>query len=77
MLAHEFFIEEKPVFKERIRFGIDKTQQDGILGKVTWAMVWKFNFVGMASGGGGYQPQHGACHDCMGDHIGMLRSIKR
>ena len=49
-MAHEFFIEEKPVFKERVRFGIDKTQQDGILGKVTWAMdgssaLWAWQVV--------------------------------
>jgi len=56
MMIHEFFIEVKPVLKERMSFGIDKTQQDGILGKVTWAMVQKFDFVGMVSNGGGYQP---------------------
>ena len=55
IMAHEFF-------KEKIRVGIDKTQQDAILGKVTWAVAWKFNFAGMAN---------------MGGHIGMLRSVRK
>lgn len=34
MMAYECSLEEKLVFKEKIRFGIEKTWQDGILGKV-------------------------------------------
>lgn len=65
-MAPDCFMEEMSIFKERIRFGIDRTQHDQILGKVPLAMIRKFNFVDMVNSGGGYQSQDGDFHDWYG-----------